>query len=60
MTDHDLIELFNERIALMTIDGEQSEQLATKHAYFMVRKLVGGADNVPAVIRDAMREAMRV
>ena len=60
MTDHDLIELFNERIALMTIDGEQTEKQAVKHAYFIVRSIVGSPSLIPELIRDAMREVMKV
>ena len=58
MTERDLIELFNERIAIMTIDGEQKERDAVKHAYFMVRSIVG-RDRIPELILDAMAGAMK-
>lgn len=43
MTDieRDILEMFNERVAIMTIDGKQPEAMAIKHAYQVVRERYG-------------------
>jgi hypothetical protein len=56
MTEQEAIEFYNERIALMTIDGEQSEATAAKHAYFELQRILGRG-NVPAAIRELARKA---
>ncbi len=40
-TERDILEMFNERVAIMTIDGKQSEAMAIKHAYRVVRDRYG-------------------
>jgi hypothetical protein len=51
-----MLEFYNERVALMTIDGEQSEQVASKHAYFELQRRVG-RDGIPESIRELARKA---
>ncbi len=40
-TERDILEMFNERVAIMTIDGKQSKSVAIKHAYRVVRERYG-------------------
>ena len=60
MDASDILELYNERVAIMTIDGEQSEFEAVRHAYFMCRDRFGRSalpqrivDDFACVMRDA-------
>jgi len=39
--ERDILEMFNERVAIMTIDGKQPEAMAIKHAYQVVRERYG-------------------
>ena len=40
-TERDILEMFDERVAIMTIDGKQPEAMAIKHAYRVVRERYG-------------------
>lgn len=59
MTDSDLIELYEERVAIRIYDGEMPERLALRAAYFDLRRLVGNVP-VPEVIRDRVRLGEKV
>jgi len=55
---NDAKEEFLERVAIMTIDGEQSEAVAVKHAYFRVRDRYG-REALPNEVVDAYAKVMR-
>lgn len=57
MTD-DILEEFNERVAIMTIDGEQKEADAVRHAYFAVRQRYG-REALPKEVVDQCAKVMR-
>lgn len=64
MTGSDIIEEYQERIAIMTIDGKQTESEAIRHAYWVVRKRFGQSalpasitEEFGRVMRDAIRDA---
>jgi hypothetical protein len=54
----DIIEKFEERIALMTIDGEQPVHVAVRHAYNVQREL-HGRSNLPQHLVDAWAKVMK-
>lgn len=54
LTDDEIIELWEERSAIMENDGELSRELADRRAYFDIRNLIGNVP-VPQVIRDDVR-----
>ena len=56
LTDAELIELWEERAAIMEFDGGMERKQAERAAYFDMRKLIGNVP-VPKVIRDAVRVA---
>lgn len=51
----DALELFRERVAIMTLDGKVSEDSAVRQAYSDLKKL--GVD-IPQEVKDAVREAV--
>lgn len=55
--DADLIEEFEERIAIMTIDGEAKEREAVRHAYAELRRRYGPG-KMPEHVKRRMREVM--
>lgn len=64
MTNSDILEEYQERIAIMTIDGKQTESEAIRHAYWVVRKRFGQSalpasitEEFGRVMRDAIRDA---
>ncbi len=60
MTDieRDILEMFNERVAIMTIDGKQSEAMAIKHAYRVVRERYG-REAIPQAVVEMWAKVMR-
>jgi len=54
LTDEELIFLWQERSAIMEIDGGLDRKTAERAAYFDLRRLIGSVP-VPQVIRDAVR-----
>lgn len=58
VTESDMITEFEERIAIMTIDGEAKEREAIRHAYAELRRRYG-ISNVPEYVKQKVREAMR-
>lgn len=58
MTGSDIIEEYQERIAIMTIDGKQTESEAIRHAYWVVRKRFGQSA-LPASITNEFGRVMR-
>lgn len=54
----DATEEFNERVAIMIIDGEQSEAVAVKHAYFRVRERYG-REALPKEVVDQYAKVVR-
>jgi hypothetical protein len=57
-TEEELIELYEERAAIMEHDGGLTRDRAEKAAYYDWRKQVGNVV-VPAVIRDKARKFVR-
>ena len=57
MSEADCIEWFEERVAIMTIDGEAKEREAVRHAWAELRKMVG-PDRIPEHVKRRMREVM--
>jgi len=57
-SEADMIEWFEERLAIMTIDGEAKEREAVRHAYAELRRRYGSG-NVPEYVKQKVREAMR-
>lgn len=55
--DADIIEEFEERIAIMTIDGKCRESIAVQHAYGEQRKKKGSG-KIPERVKRRMREVM--
>jgi hypothetical protein len=55
--EEDIIAEFEERIAIMTIDGEAKERDAVRHAYAELRRRYG-ISNVPEYVKQKVREAM--
>lgn len=53
-----IIELFLERVAVMVIDGEQSEDVAVRHAYRIVREKYG-RENLPKKVVDALGSVVK-
>ena len=60
MTDieRDILEMFNERVAIMTIDGKQPESVAIKHAYRVVRERYG-REAIPQAVVEMWARVMR-
>ncbi|NDF13205.1 MAG: hypothetical protein EB060_10395 [Proteobacteria bacterium] len=60
MTDieRDILEMFNERVAIMTIDGKQSEAMAIKHAYRVVRERYG-REAIPQAVVEMWARVMQ-
>ena len=60
MTDieRDILEMFNERVAIMAIDGKQSEAMAIKHAYRVVRERYG-REAIPQAVVEMWARVMR-
>lgn len=57
-TGTDILEEFNERIAIMVIDGEQKEADAVRHAYFAVRQRYG-REALPKEVVDEFAKIAR-
>ncbi len=57
-TERDILEMFNERVAIMTIDGKQSEAMAIKHAYRVVRERYG-REAIPPSVVEVWAKVMR-
>ena len=57
-TERDILEMFNERVAIMTIDGKQSEAMAIKHAYRVVRDRYG-REAIPQSVVEMWARVMR-
>ncbi len=57
-TERDILEMFNERVAIMTIDGKQSEAMAIKHAYRVVRDRYG-REAIPQAVVEMWARVMR-
>ena len=57
--EQDILELFNERVAIMTIDGEQAEDKAIRHAYRIVRERFGRVE-LPKEIVDAVKKSIEL
>ena len=55
--EEDMIAEFEERIAIMTIDGEAKERDAIRHAYAELRRRYGPG-KMPEHVRSRMREVM--
>jgi hypothetical protein len=49
--------MFNERVAIMTIDGNQSEAMAIKHAYRVVRERYG-REAIPQAVVEMWARVM--
>jgi hypothetical protein len=58
VSERHIVEEFNERIASMTIDGQQPEVMAIKHAYQVVRERYGRQD-LPQCVVDAWAKVMK-
>ena len=56
-SESDMIEEFEERIAIMTIDGETKERDAVRHAYGELRRRYGNG-KMPEHVQRRMREVM--
>jgi hypothetical protein len=56
--ERDILEMFNERVAIMTIDGKQSEAMAIKHAYRVVRERYG-REAIPQAVVEMWAKVMR-
>jgi len=56
--ERDILEMFNERVAIMTIDGKQSEAMAIKHAYRVVRDRYG-REAIPQSVVEMWAKVMR-
>jgi hypothetical protein len=56
--ERDILEVFNERVAIMTIDGNQSEAMAIKHAYRVVRDRYG-RQAIPQAVVEMWARVMR-
>jgi len=56
--ERDILEMFNERVAIMTIDGKQSEAMAIKHAYRVVRERYG-REAIPQAVVEMWARVMR-
>jgi hypothetical protein len=56
MTEAELIELYEERAAIMEHDGALTIEAAENAAYYEWRKTVGREVVVPDVIRDKVRK----
>ena len=56
MTEAELIEIYEERAAIMHFDGGLSIEAAENAAYYEWRKTVGREVVVPEVIRDRVRK----
>jgi hypothetical protein len=56
--ERDVVEEFKERIAIMTIDGQQPEVMAIKHAYRIVRERYG-RQALPQCVVDAWGKVMK-
>jgi hypothetical protein len=56
--ERDILEMFNERVAIMTIDGKQSEAMAIKHAYRVVRERYG-REAIPQSVVEMWARVMR-
>jgi hypothetical protein len=56
--ERDILEMFNERVAIMTIDGKQSESVAIKHAYRVVRERYG-REAIPQAVVEMLARVMR-
>ncbi len=57
-TERDILEMFNERVAIMTIDGKQPESVAIKHAYRVVRERYG-REAIPQAVVEMWARVMR-
>lgn len=57
-SESDMIEEFEERIAIMTIDGEANERDAIRHAYAELRRRYGPG-KMPEYVKQKVRETMR-
>lgn len=55
MTDEHLIELYEERAAIMEHDGGLTRKQAERAAYFDIRKCVGKNVVMPEEIREEVR-----
>jgi hypothetical protein len=55
-TEAELIELYEERAAIMQHDGGMTQEAAENAAYYEWRKTVGREVVVPDVIRDKVRK----
>ena len=55
MDASDILELYDERVAIMTIDGQQSEFEAVRHAYFMCRDRFGRSALPQRIVDDFAR-----
>jgi hypothetical protein len=56
-SEADMIEWFEERVAIMTIDGEAKEREAVRHAYAELRRRYGPG-KMPEHVQRRMREVM--
>jgi hypothetical protein len=56
--ERDILEMFNERVAIMIIDGKQSESVAIKHAYRVVRDRYG-RQAIPQAVVEMWARVMR-
>jgi hypothetical protein len=56
--ERDILEMFDERVAIMTIDGKQSEAMAIKHAYRVVRERYG-REAIPQAVVEMWARVMR-
>jgi len=57
-TERDILEMFNERVAIMTIDGKQPEAMAIKHAYRVVRERYG-REAIPQAVVEMWARVMK-
>jgi hypothetical protein len=56
-SEADMIEWFEERVAIMTIDGEAKEREAVRHAYAELRRRYGPG-KMPEHVQRRMREVI--
>jgi hypothetical protein len=56
MTEAELIEIYEERAAIMEFDGGMTREAAENAAYYEWRKIVGRGVVVPDGIRDKVRK----
>lgn len=57
MTDSEIIELYQERVAIMQHDGQLDESKACYQAYLDLRRIIGRGFAIPEEIAKEVRKA---